>query len=167
MFVSAFSRNLFSFSISFHLWKIIWFSQQFLQRLIFILCHECPQFTIQFEIVLSLFSYLWLLSLLLIKSNFSSFFMRSLLSHMSSFKFLLWFFKFFMIDSSKFDSSSELVIAKLRPKPQPQLGAELALISIQPSHPPTGQVRRSLNLIQTRKQKLLNYMSKHQKHLKT
>ena len=28
-------------------------------------------------------------------------------------------------------------IAKLSPKPQPQLGAELALISSQPSHPPT------------------------------
>ena len=29
-----------------------------------------------------------------------------------------------------------LYIAKLSPKPQPQLGAELALVSIQPSNPP-------------------------------
>ena len=28
-------------------------------------------------------------------------------------------------------------IARLSPKPQPQLGAELALVSIQPSHPST------------------------------
>ena len=43
-------------------------------------------------------------------------------------------------------------IAKLSPKPQPQLGAELALISSQ-----------LLNSIQIRKQKLLNSMSKPQK----